>query len=170
MKQSIHIYTDGEKITTAVLKRNGKVVKKTEAKLHPNDTFNFNEGVKIVFDRLISNVNDVTFKPYLVRCGHYSYSHEEGYLGDIGKLSNFKDILDRDLYVGDIVQIYNNGIKNSEDSVVVYDSNCFHIMGLYSYKFSNGFDDDWKIIKVRNYSDVKDGEIIRSCVKFVKSK
>lgn len=47
----IHITTDG-KTTYAVLKQDGKVLSRSEAKYHPDDKFDFETGAKIAFDRL----------------------------------------------------------------------------------------------------------------------
>lgn len=49
---SIHIYTDGT-TTTAILKDGKKVIKKAQAKCSPDDTFDFNIGAKLAFDRLM---------------------------------------------------------------------------------------------------------------------
>ena len=49
--QEIHITTDG-KITYAVLKQDGKVLSRSEAKCHPDDKFDFETGAKIALDRL----------------------------------------------------------------------------------------------------------------------
>lgn len=49
--QEIHITTDG-KTTYAVLKQNGKVLSRSEAKCHPDDKFDFETGAKIALDRL----------------------------------------------------------------------------------------------------------------------
>lgn len=49
--QQIHITTDG-KTTYAVLKQDGKVLSRSEAKCHPDDKFDFETGAKIAFDRL----------------------------------------------------------------------------------------------------------------------
>lgn len=50
-KQEIHITTDG-KTTYAVLKQNGKILSRSEAKCHPDDKFDFETGAKIALDRL----------------------------------------------------------------------------------------------------------------------
>lgn len=47
----IHITTDG-KTTYAVLKQDGKVLSRSEAKCHPDDKFDFETGAKIALDRL----------------------------------------------------------------------------------------------------------------------
>lgn len=49
--QQIHITTDG-KTTYAVLKQDGKVLSRSEAKCHPDDKFDFTTGAKIALDRL----------------------------------------------------------------------------------------------------------------------
>ncbi len=50
-KQEIHITVDGLK-TIAVLKSGGKVITRAEAKCNPADTFNFETGAKLAFERL----------------------------------------------------------------------------------------------------------------------
>ena len=57
-KQEIHITTDGIKNVYGVLKENGKVVKKTMAKCHPSDTFDFEIGVATVMDRLLEKAKE----------------------------------------------------------------------------------------------------------------
>lgn len=49
-KYELHIMSDGKK-TTAVYKKNGDFVSSSEAKLHPDDEFNFKTGAQIAFDR-----------------------------------------------------------------------------------------------------------------------
>lgn len=49
--QQIYITTDG-KTTYAVLKQDGKVLSRSEAKCHPDDKFDFETGAKIALDRL----------------------------------------------------------------------------------------------------------------------
>lgn len=58
VKQEIHITTDGIKNTYAVLKENGKVVKKVQAKCHPDDPFNFEIGSALVMERLFPKVKE----------------------------------------------------------------------------------------------------------------
>lgn len=49
--KELHITTDGYK-TYGILKGNGKVIKRAEAKCHPDDTFDFKIGADTVMDRL----------------------------------------------------------------------------------------------------------------------
>lgn len=53
VKQSIHIYTDG-KTTTAKLCEGKTVVKTATAKRHPDDEFDFLEGARWAFGRLVN--------------------------------------------------------------------------------------------------------------------
>lgn len=53
VKQSIHIYTDG-KTTTAKLCEGKIVVKTATAKCHPDDEFDFLEGARWAFGRLVN--------------------------------------------------------------------------------------------------------------------
>lgn len=54
-KKSIHIYADGM-TTKAVIKDNNKVVKSATAKCSPSDTYNFETGARIAFDRLCNGL------------------------------------------------------------------------------------------------------------------
>ena len=50
-KYELHIMSDGKK-TTAVYKKNGELVSRSEANLYPDDDFNFKTGAQIAFDRV----------------------------------------------------------------------------------------------------------------------
>ena len=49
---SIHIYTDGT-TTTAILKGGKETIRTAQAKCSPDDTYDFNVGAKLAFDRLM---------------------------------------------------------------------------------------------------------------------
>lgn len=51
--QSIHITTDGD-IVHAILKDDGKIVKRAKAVCAPSDTFDLQTGAKLAFDRLFA--------------------------------------------------------------------------------------------------------------------
>jgi len=53
--QSIHIYTDGN-TTTCVMKDSNGVIKRTQAKCSPEDTFDFETGARIAFDRCCTSL------------------------------------------------------------------------------------------------------------------
>lgn len=56
-KQEIHI-TRKDNEVHAILKENGKVIKRTVAKCHPEDEFDFKVGSKLVYDRLFEKDNE----------------------------------------------------------------------------------------------------------------
>lgn len=74
-QEKIIIYRDGQKVI-ALDKRTGK---KAEARCNPSDTFDFNIGARIAFDRLISENNPVESEPK-------GFTGEAVYIG--GKLIN----------------------------------------------------------------------------------
>ena len=49
----------------AVFKVNGKVVKESVAKCHPEDRFNFKTGAKLAFERLFEKQRHITFREML---------------------------------------------------------------------------------------------------------
>ena len=56
-KQEIHI-TRKDNEVHAILKENDKVIKRTVAKCHPEDAFDFKVGSKLVYDRLFEKDNE----------------------------------------------------------------------------------------------------------------
>lgn len=56
-KQEIHITRKGSE-THAILKEDGKVIKHTVAKCHPEDEFDFKVGSKLAYDRLFEKDNE----------------------------------------------------------------------------------------------------------------
>lgn len=62
-KQEIHI-TRKDNEVHAILKENGKIIKRTVAKCHPEDEFDFKVGSKLAYDRLFKEDENVeTNKP-----------------------------------------------------------------------------------------------------------
>lgn len=55
-KQEIHITRKNQEVH-AILKENGKVIKRTVAKCHPEDEFDFKVGSKLAYDRLFEKDN-----------------------------------------------------------------------------------------------------------------
>lgn len=155
---SIHITSDG-KTTTAVLAENSNVIHKAESKCSPDDKFDFETGAKLAFERLMEErkPKKEPFKPYL-------YVPPFGNYGVIGAPTNYKDVLDKPLVVGDTVEIFKNGLNYGEKVVVnatIFKGKCF-IMGIEADcddktgKISN----DWKIIKKREFADIADNHKI----------
>ncbi len=116
-----------------------------------------------------TSVNPVKepFKPHM--------TDRFGYRGALGVKTKFKDAVGRELYTGDVVETFDpNGKSYGYDPVCENDGKQF-IMGI-----KNACDDTtgeikegWKVIKVRSYKDVKDGEVIggdgMSGVKYIKT-
>lgn len=75
-KQEVHIYVN-DKVTTAILKENGTVLKKAEAKCNPSDEFNFETGVKLAFERLFINELNVGDNVKLIDFGEIYPTYEE---------------------------------------------------------------------------------------------
>lgn len=55
--KTIHITTKGTSVH-AILKENDKVVKRSVAMLHPDDTYDFNTGVRVAIDKLIGKMEE----------------------------------------------------------------------------------------------------------------
>ena len=86
--QEIHITVKGDE-THAVLKENGKVIKHSIAKCHPEDDFDFEIGSKMVFERLFKHeykvgeyVKNITGE----NAGHYL---KKGSFGKIIRINPF---------------------------------------------------------------------------------
>lgn len=93
ISKELHITTDGYK-TYGILKENGKVIKRTVVRCHPEDTFDFKVGVNVVMDRLFEEEK----KLYLIENGKK--------IGKLGKPVEQKDSWGNKLHVGDVVEYY----------------------------------------------------------------
>ena len=90
------------------------------------------------------------FKPYLT-CSGKNY-------GIIGDKTPIKDVLDRELRVGDTVEIYYKGELRREKVVVKNDSKAF-VMGIsVDCNMDGTIDGSWKIIKKRGHEDIAHGD------------
>ena len=66
--ESIHITRDGDKVH-AIFKYENRVVKRTEAKCHPADTFDFMTGARIAFERLSEDEKEDTKEDDEIKVG-----------------------------------------------------------------------------------------------------
>lgn len=66
--ESIHITRDGDKVH-AIFKYEDRVVKRTEAKCHPDDIFDFMTGVRIAFERLSEDEKEDTKEDDEIKVG-----------------------------------------------------------------------------------------------------
>lgn len=110
--KEIHITLDGT-TTIAILKENGKIVKRSEAKLHPDDTFDFETGVNVVIDRLFNREDThTTTAPVPDKRLHLKINGKD--LGVLGAPVNQKDIFGEQLHVGDTVQYLEKGTTSGD--------------------------------------------------------
>lgn len=143
--QTITINHDS-KTTTATLYENGNAVRTAKAMCNTDDTFDFQVGAKLAFERLIE-----PFVPHL-KCGEYNY-------GNIGELTKIKDLRGEALYIGDTVELYNSAHQFVAECAVANYCGKNFIVGIECACSSSGsVDDKWIILKKRSYADVKHGE------------
>lgn len=113
--KEIHITLD-DTTTIAILKENGKVVKRSEAKLHPDDTFNFETGVNVVMDRLFNreNISNANADTAPVADKHLHLKIHGKDLGVLGSPVNKTDIFGEQLHLGDTVQYLEKGTTSGD--------------------------------------------------------
>lgn len=101
----LHITTDGYK-TYGILKENGNVIKRAEARCHPDDTFDFKIGADTVINRIFHKEEPIKkeTKKILV------LEAEGKELGVLGEEIDKTDSWGQPLHVGDIVGYYAFGI------------------------------------------------------------
>lgn len=161
--KKIVITTDG-KTTLARLYEDSKVVHKAEAKCSPDDAFNFEVGAKLAMERLLAPEIKDSFVPHLE-------SATGTYYGNIGEATNYKDVIDCALFVGDTVNLYHYGVCKGEYPIVrrnVRGEDKTFVMSIeMACDDDKGTTEDWKIIKKRSFDSVKDGETV-GCIKYVK--
>lgn len=149
-KYELHIMSDGKK-TTAVYKKNGDVVSRSEAKLHPDYEFNFKTGATIAFDRVFQPEPEKK-EPKKLRL----FSVAGKCYGTVGNPTRYKDINGRPLFVGDIVEIKNAPI--SPLHFVCEDEDGAFISGIKNSCNSElGVIYSWTVRLVTPFTEVKDG-------------
>lgn len=150
-KYELHIMSDGKK-TTAVYKKNGEIVSRSEANLHPDDEFNFKTGAQIAFDRVFQPEPENKEPEKSLRL----FSFAGKCYGTVGNPTKYKDINGRPLFVGDIVEIKNAPI--SPMHFVCEDEDGAFIDGIKSSCNSKfGVVYSWIVRLVTPFSEVKDG-------------
>ena len=156
--QSIHITRKDNEIN-AVLKENGKVVKRSKAICSEEDAFDFKYGSKLAIDRLFDSEKEETgFKPCL------EYYNNNEFISEIGIKTNMSLAFGDELYVGDIVEVYDiSGNRTVKNEFVCGDD---FVMGLRYFKFKNGIDSkgEYQIRKVQSYKDLKHYQIVDGVV------
>ena len=145
----IHITTDG-KTTFGIMKQGKEVIKRVEAKLHPDDKFNFEVGSKLVMDRLLEKDKKLilfdNFAPEII-------------FGEVGKETRMVDIYGEKLYVGDSVNVI---CANSDIKKIRFVCNNF-IQGFGGFDFTEPKKyDKYIITKDKSYKNLKVGDILNS--------
>lgn len=117
-RYELRFISDGE-TTTATYFEDGKEKLSAEAKLHPEDKFDFATGVKTCI--LKESKGKETFPILWGVCGNY---------GKVGEPTPYKDKFGRPLFIGDVVTVKSNLTdKNYTEFIVKNDGKPF-IMGL----------------------------------------
>lgn len=102
------------------------------------------------------------FKPFLRDKVGWRY----GYIGDKTPL---KDVIGRELRIGDTVELYNLENECRGEKAIVYDDKAF-VMGIRAGCRKDGeITHGWKIILKRRYEDIKNGEIVDG-IKYIKER
>lgn len=148
-KYELHIMSDGKK-TTAVYKKNGDIVSRSEANLHPDDEFNFKTGAQIAFDRVFHPEPEKK-EPKKLRL----FNAVGNCYGTVGTPTKYKDVYGRPLFVGDIVEVENAFLFMQ---FVCEDEDGAYVMGLKKYcDTKTGTIRDWKVQLATPFTEVKDG-------------
>ena len=153
-EQSIHITRKGNEIN-AVLKENGKIVKRSKAICCEEDTFGFRYGSKLAVDRLFDDEKEKDgFKP----CLRSNCSNK--HITDIGTKTNMTLAFGEPLYTGDIVEKYCTVVEIVTGKEIVCGNN--FVMGLKGVLFENGISPGrtCKIRKVQSYKDLKHNQVV----------
>lgn len=142
----IHITTDG-KITFGIMKQGKEVIKRVEAKLHPDDEFDFEVGSKLVMDRLFEKDKKLVLVDSFV---------PEIIFGEVGKETQIVDIYGEKLYVGDSVSVMR---ADSDIKKIRFVCNNF-VAGFGGLDFTEPKKyDKYIITKHKSYKDLKVGDI-----------
>lgn len=110
--KELHITTDGYK-TYGILKENGKVIKRAEARCHPDDTFDFKIGADTVINRIFHKEEPIKkeTKKILV------LEAEGKELGVLGEEIDKRDSFGNQLHIGDIVEYYSLNRKGNNNEI-----------------------------------------------------
>lgn len=163
--------TDAKTIVAEVRKKD-VVVKKAEAKCHPKDTFNFDIGASLAYDRLMNRETMKVEEHKLKLVFFVADKATEMFNGIVGTVTPIKDCAGAVLRVGDVVSVLADGCKEviNSEGVVSEDGDGFFIMGIKdASNFNDGHIRDFKIIRNRSCESLHDGDtFFNNHVKVVK--
>lgn len=146
--------------TIAILKENGEEIKRSIARLHPDDKFDFNIGSKLAFDRLFDNENKFNIKSItgvkrIAKAGEYV----KVLVDDCYKTHGY-----REYEKGEIIKIVRrneNCITDSDSKRAYYIDKTFCYLDKEEYVVLEGVTDD-NIEEYKKYILYK--ELDYSCV------
>lgn len=146
----IHITTKGTTVY-GVMKKYGEVVKRADAKLYPSDVFKFETGADLVLGRLFDKKN--THRLGYLRSDGHNY-------GTMGEPTNITALFGQELFVGDMVEMYDTDTNKRHIAFVIDSDGYTGIMGVHcaSRGMKNGIVDKWQVIKIKSYEDLVHGE------------
>lgn len=148
-KYELHIMSDGKK-TTAVYKKNGEIVSRSEANLHSDDEFNFKTGAAIAFDRVFQ---EEPKKKKLVL-----YNTFLGNYGIVGTPTKYKDVYGRPLFIGDTVSVERNEIISKK--FVVDNGKSQFVYGILESFNDDGTIDRYNVTLVKPFTELVVGDTI----------
>lgn len=154
--------TDNKTIVAEARKKN-VVVKKAEAKCHPKDTFNFNIGASLAYDRLM-NRETMKVEEHKLKLVFFGADREkEIFNGIVGTVTPIMDCTGAVLRVGDVVSVLDDSCKKvlNSEGVVSEDEDGFFIMGIKdASNFNDGHIRDFTIIRNRTCESLHDGDTL----------
>ena len=153
--ECIVIYRNG----TETIAFNKATKEKAVAECSPNDTYDFMTGAKLAFERLTKKEEKLGFKPHLSLCGKSC--------GIIGENTPFKDVIGRNLRVGDTVELYDENNKYFGEYAVACEEDAFVVGIKCCCRKDGAVVDGWKLILKRKHEEISNGEIVNQ-VSYVK--
>ncbi len=143
----IHITTNG-KTTFGIMKQGKEVIKRVEAKLHPDDEFDFEAGSKLVINRLLEKDKKLVLVSNFIL---------ETIIGEVGKETKMVDIYGEKLYLGDSVNVMR---ADSDIKKIRFVCNNF-VAGFGGLDFTEPKKyDKYIITKHESYKGLKAGDIL----------
>lgn len=155
----------GKKVIAILRDPNYNFIKLAFAKCHPEDNFDFEVGKKIALQRLFEiepqNKKEIVKREMRLKNGSSSY----GIVGETTKVKAYGNI---NLYVGDVVEVFYNGVSMGlkcicKDSF----SPKGYVSGIGRYGFENGgVEGDYLVIKRKSYKEMLAGDVV-DCKEYV---
>ena len=132
----------------------GKTIQEAVRVLERDDEVDVEEAAKAAFSKI--KKAEPAFVPHLM------YEEIDGSLGELGMPSPYKDEEGRELFVGDVVEIFLKNVAYGKKHLtfVCSDEDGFFVLGIQSSCNSDAgvIDERWSVRKVRDYRIVIDGE------------